>query len=194
MLTRRLALTALAASAALPAAAQAPSVRISTAAPASDFLARLLERLKSDLEPTLDVTVHPASTLFREGTEVAALQRGDLEMSTMTTFDVAQQIPELGFMKRGYLFRDYQHMRRAFEGPVGDAYRKTVADKMGIEILAVHYLGTRQLGLGQKRRVHTPADLAGAKLRMTAGPEWLLLGKALGASPLPLGMPELTWR
>jgi TRAP-type C4-dicarboxylate transport system substrate-binding protein len=28
-------------------------------------------------------------------------------------------------------------------------------------------------------------------MRMPAGPEWLLLGKALGVSPVPLGMPEV---
>ena len=101
MITRRLALTGLAAAAAAPALAQAPAIRISTAAPPSDFLARLLERLRTDLEGQLAVTVHPASTLFRQGTEVQALQRGNLEMSTMTTFEVAQQVPELGFLNRG---------------------------------------------------------------------------------------------
>ena len=116
MITRRLALTGLAAAAAAaPALAQAPAIRISTAAPPSDFLARLLERLKTDLDGQLAVTVHAASTLFRQGTEVQALQRGNLEMSTMTTFEVAQQVPELGFLNRGYLFRDYTHMRAAFE-------------------------------------------------------------------------------
>ena len=191
MITRRHSLAALAAAAATPAWAQAPAIRISTAAPPSDFLARLLERLKTDVEGQLAVSVHAASTLFRQGTEVQALQRGNLEMSTMTTFEVAQQVPELGFLNRGYLFRDYQHMHRVFEGPVGESYRKIVADKMGIEILAVHYLGTRQLGLRQKRKVRSPADLAGVKLRMAAGPEWLLLGRALGASPVPMGMPEV---
>jgi TRAP-type transport system periplasmic protein len=29
------------------------------------------------------------------------------------------------------------------------------------------------------------------KMRMPAGPEWLLLGRALGVSPVPLGMPEV---
>jgi tripartite ATP-independent transporter DctP family solute receptor len=192
MITRRLAVAALAAAAAVPASAQQPpTVRISTAAPPSDFLARLLERLKTDLDGQLAVSVHAASALFRQGTEVQALQRGNLEMSTMTTFEVAQQIPEMGFLNRGYLFRGYWHMRRVFDGPVGDAYRSAVAEKMGIEILAVHYLGTRQVGLRQKRKLQTPADLQGVKLRMTAGPEWLLLGRALGANPVPMGMPEL---
>jgi TRAP-type C4-dicarboxylate transport system substrate-binding protein len=119
------------------------------------------------------------------------LQRGNLEMSTMTTFEVAQQIPQLGLFNRGYLFKDYPHMRRVFDGPIGDEYRAIVSDKMGIEILATHYLGTRQVSLRTKRNVTTPADLAGVKLRMPAGPEWLVLGRALGVSPVPLGMPEV---
>ena len=64
------------------------------------------------------VESYPASTLFKQGTEVPALQRGNLEMSTMTTFEVAQQIPELGFLNRGYLFRDYDHMRHVIDGPL----------------------------------------------------------------------------
>jgi TRAP-type transport system periplasmic protein len=169
-------------------------IRISTAAPPSDFLAKALEQLKIDADAAnvgLNVSVHPASTLFKQGTEVPALQRGNLEMSTMTTFEVAQQVPALGLFNRGYLFKDYAHMRRVFDGPIGADYRKAVADTMGIEILATHYLGTRQVNLRQARPVKTPADLAGVKMRMPAGPEWLLLGRTLGVSPVPLGMPEV---
>jgi TRAP-type C4-dicarboxylate transport system substrate-binding protein len=175
--------------------AQAPvALRISTAAPPSDFLAKALEQLKGEIDGAglgLNVAVHSASTLFKQGTEVPALQRGNLEMSTMTTFEVAQQVPELGFFNRGYLFKDYAHLRRVFDGPQGEEYRKLVADKMGIEIIATHYLGTRQVSLRTKRAVKGPTDLAGVKLRMPAGPEWLLLGRTLGVSPLPLGMPEV---
>ena len=136
-------------------------IRISTAAPPSDFLAKALESLKADVEAAkvgLNVSVHPASTLFKQGTEVPALQRGNLEMSTMTTFEVAQQMPALGLFNRGYLFKDYAHMRRVFDGPIGADYRKAVADKMGIEILATHYLGTRQVNLRQKRAVNPGSD------------------------------------
>ena len=177
------------------AQAQAPTqIRISTAAPPSDFLAKALEQLKADVDAAsvgLDVSVHPASTLFKQGTEVPALQRGNLEMSTMTTFEVAQQIAELGYFNRGYLLRDYDQLFRVFDGAIGEDFRKTVAEKMGIVILATHYLGTRQVSLRQKRAVKAPADLAGIKMRMPAGPEWLLLGRTLGVTPVPLGMPEV---
>src|SRR5690348_11571128 len=72
-------------------AQQKTVLRFSTAAPPPDFLSRSLAMFKAELEkaaPEFDVQVYPGSQLFRQGTEVPALQRGNLEMGTMTTFEV----------------------------------------------------------------------------------------------------------
>jgi len=197
MMFFRLTGLAIAASIALvgSAAAQKIQLRFSTAAPPPDFLSKSLERFKEEAEKAapdqFDIKLHPGSSLFRQGTEVPAIQRGNLEMSTMTTFEVAQQIPEWGFFNRAFLFRDWDHVAKVMSGPIGERYKKDVADKMGIVILAPTYLGTRQLNLRAKRDVKGPADLAGVKLRMTGGPEWLLLGEALGVTPTPMAMPEV---
>src|SRR5258705_2426431 len=121
------------------------TVRFSTAAPPADFLAKALEAFKAEVEAAnvgVKVETHPASTLFRQGTEVPALQRGNLEMSTMTTFEVAQQMAEYGLFNRAYLFRDYDHLRGVFDGAIGATYRRALADKIGIEILSLAYLAT----------------------------------------------------
>jgi tripartite ATP-independent transporter DctP family solute receptor len=197
MMFFRLTGLAIAASIALvgSAAAQKIQLRFSTAAPPPDFLSKSLERFKEEVDKAapdqFDIKLHPGSSLFRQGTEVPAIQRGNLEMSTMTTFEVAQQIPEWGFFNRAFLFRDWDHVAKVMSGPIGERYKKDVADKMGIVILAPTYLGTRQLNLRTKRDVKGPADLAGVKLRMTGGPEWLLLGEALGVTPTPMAMPEV---
>jgi len=170
-------------------------LRFSTAAPPPDFLTKSLERFKEEVDKAapnqFEVRVHAGSSLFRQGTEVPAIQRGNLELSTMTTFEVAQQIAEWGFFNRAFLFRDWDHATKVMNGPIGERYRKEVADKMGIVILAPTYLGTRQVNLRTKREVKAPADLKGVKLRMAGGPEWLLLGEALGATPTPMAMPEV---
>src|SRR3954463_2373280 len=169
-------------------------LRFSTAAPPPDFLSRSLAMFKTELEksaPEFDVQVYPGSQLFRQGTEVPAMQRGNLEMSTMTTFEVAQQIPELGLFNRAYLFRDYDHAYRTFTGAPGKRYADAVAQKMSLVILAPTYLGTRQVNLRAVREVKGPPDLAGVKMRMPGGPDWLLLGQSLGVTPTPMGMPEV---
>jgi TRAP-type transport system periplasmic protein len=179
---------------AAPALAQKTVLRFSTAAPPADFLSRSMQQFKAELEksaPEFDVQLHYASSLFRQGTEVPAMQRGNLEMSTMTTFEVAQQVPELGFFNRAYLFRDYDHAYKTLSGPVGKRYTDLVAQKMDLLILAPTYLGTRQVALRTAREVKAPADLAGLKLRMPGGPDWLLLAQSIGATPTPMGMPEV---
>jgi TRAP-type transport system periplasmic protein len=177
-----------------PAGAQKMVLRVSTAAPPPDFLSCSLQQFKRELEaaaPELDVEIYPGSQLFRQGTEVPAMQRGNLEMSTMTTFEVAQQIPEFGFFNRAYLFRDYEHAYKTFTGPLGKRYADAVSQRMGISILVPTYLGTRQVNLRTARDVKGPQDLAGVKMRMPAGPDWLLLGQSLGVTPTPMGMPEV---
>src|SRR3954464_15967375 len=85
-------------------------LRFSTAAPPPDFLSRSLGMFKAELEkaaPYRLLQVYPGSQLFRQGTEVPALQRGNLEMRTMTTIGETQQIPEFGvFFRHGLFHRD----------------------------------------------------------------------------------------
>ena len=157
-LTRRALIAATALALALPAAAQAQTVRFSTAGPAGDFLYRGMERFAQavhDANVGLIVETHPASSLFRQGTEVPAIQRGNLEMSTMAAPEIAGQIPSWGFLSRAFLFRDYDHMMAVMTGPIGQQLAADVAEQMGIEILAVAYLGTRQLALRTARRFGT---------------------------------------
>src|SRR5213082_3049429 len=138
--------------AATGALAQKTVLRVSTAAPPPDFLSRSLGQFKAELEkaaPEFDVQVYPGSQLFRQGTEVPALQRGNLEMSTMTTFEVEQQLPEYGVLSAGYAFRDYDHMHKVFDGPIGKDYTDAVSKAMGIQIIDTVYLGTRQMNLAK---------------------------------------------
>jgi tripartite ATP-independent transporter DctP family solute receptor len=199
MLTRRnVVLGALAAPMVLRprhAAAQGVQFRISSAAAEQDWLSRALQRFKASIDQALpgqfNISVHVNASLFRQGTEVPALQRGNLEMSTMTTFEIEQQLPQWGALSAGYGFRDYAQMRAALTGPIGAELAASVAERMGIQIVDVVYLGTRQVTLRQAREVRTPADLSGVKLRMPPGPGWLALAKGLGASPVSMGMPEV---
>jgi TRAP-type transport system periplasmic protein len=178
-------------------AADAPAqtlLRISTPAVPDDWHVKMLYVFKDDLAktaPRLQVQIHHSGTLFRQGAEVVAMQRGNLEMALLSMQDIARQLPEYSIFTAGYLMRDPAHLRKTWGGPIGDEVRRRVAQEMGIELLQVVYLGTRELGLSEPRTVKTPADLAGVKLRMPGSKEWLFLGQALGASATPLAFTEV---
>ena len=64
-------------------------------------------------------------------------------------------------------------------------------DQLGIHILGPTYFGTRQVGLKPDKKIKTPADMAGIKLRMPGGDAWQFLGTALGANPTPMAYAEV---
>jgi tripartite ATP-independent transporter DctP family solute receptor len=182
--------------AALGAPVQAQTVlRISTPAVPDDWHVKMLYVFKDSLAKAapgrFDVQVHHSGTLFKQGAEVVAMQRGNLEMALLSMQDIARQLPEYSIFTAGYLIRDPEHLRKVYGGPIGEEVRRRTAEAMGIELLQAVYLGTRHVSLREPRQVRTPADLAGVKLRMPGSKEWLFLGQALGASATPLAFTEV---
>jgi tripartite ATP-independent transporter DctP family solute receptor len=129
-------------------------------------------------------------TVFKESLDKAA-PNGNLELTTVSAFDIAKLVPEFSIFTAGYIVRDPQHQQKVFNGPIGDELFKTVAEKMEITVLSTAYLGTRQVNLREARNVRTPADLKGIKLRMPGSKEWLFLGETLGATATPLAFGEV---
>lgn len=137
------------------------------------------------------VQIHLNASLFKQGAEPAAMARGNLELATISAFDIAKVVPEFSIFTAGYVVRDPAHQQKIFEGPIGAEVFQKVSDKMDITVLSTLYLGTRQLNLREPRVVRTPADLKGIKLRMPGTKEWLFLGQALGATATPLAFGEV---
>ena len=179
-----------------PAFAAPPTVlRISTPAVPDDWHVKMLyvfkEELRKSLPGRFDVQVHHSGTLFRQGTEPVAMQRGNLEMALLSMQDIARQIPEYSIFTAGYLIRDPDHLSKVYGGSIGEEVSRRTVEVMGIRLLQAVYLGTRQVQLREPRRVRVPADLAGVKLRMPGAKEWLFLGEALGANPTPMPFTEV---
>ena len=180
----------------LSALAQSKTVlRISSPAVPDDWHAKMWTVFRDSLEKSapgeFDVQINLNATLFKQGAESAAMARGNLELATLSAFDIAKFVPEFSVFTAGYMVRDPAQQQKIFQGPIGTEMFKTVADKMDVTPLATAYLGTRQLNLREVRNVKTPADLKGVKLRMPGSKEWLFLGEALGATATPLAFGEV---
>ena len=180
----------------LPELAQTKTVlRISTPAVPDDWHAKMWTVFKEQLEKTapgeFDVQINLNATLFKQGTEPAAMARGNLELSSISAFDIAKLVPEFSIFTAGYVVRDPDQQQKIFNGPIGAELFKLVSEKMEVTPLATVYLGTRQINLREAKPVKVPADLKGVKLRMPGSKEWLFLGEALGATATPLAFGEV---
>jgi TRAP-type C4-dicarboxylate transport system substrate-binding protein len=193
---RRSVLTAAAAALAapaLPALAQQARRRIRFTAVFSDqdIRAEAMRGFQRDLANEFEVELHLNATLFRQGTELVAIQRGNVEMANLAPQDFSRQIPAWSVMASAYLFRDVDHMNKVFASPIGEDFKKMARDQLNVQVLGPLYFGTRHVNLKPRRRIATPADMAGIKLRMPPGETWQFLGEALGANPTPVAFAEL---
>ncbi len=197
-LDRRTALkagAALAASAALPvtleSAAQAKTLRFAAVFSDKDIRAGMIQMFAKEVEGDFKVEPYLNGSLFKQGTELVALQRDNLEMGNIAPQDISKQLPAWSLLTSAYLFRDANHLAHFWSSELGAQYKKQAEEQVKIKILGPTFFGTRQVGLKPNKKINTPADLAGIKLRMPPGDAWQLLGRSLGANPTPMAYAEV---
>jgi TRAP-type C4-dicarboxylate transport system substrate-binding protein len=182
---------ALAAAYALPAWAQAkPTMRFAAVFSDKDIRADMIRMLARDIAGDFNLEPFFNATLFKQGTELVALQRDNLELGNIAPQDISKQVPAWSILTSAYLFRDANHLNSFFASDLGAQMKKMAEDQVKIKILGPTFFGTRQVGLKPKKKISTPADMAGIKLRMPPGDAWQLLGRSLGANPTPMAFAE----
>lgn len=175
----------------LPAWAQdKPTLKLAAVFSDRDIRADMVRQWAKDVEA--DVTIQPflGGTLYRQGTELVALQRDNLELANVAPQDISKQIPAWSILTSAYLFRDANHLNAFFASDLATEMKQMAEEQLKVKILAPVFFGTRQVGLKGRKKVATPADLAGIKLRMPPGEAWQLLGRSLGANPAPMAYAE----
>jgi len=168
-----------------------PTLRFAAVFSEKDIRADMIRMLAKDIEADFKLEAFYGGTLFKQGTELVALQRDNLEMGNIAPQDISKQLPAWSILTSAYLFRDANHLNAFFAGDLGAQMKKMVEDKLKVKILGPTFFGTRQVGLKPKKKIATPADLAGIKLRMPPGDAWQLLGRSLGANPTPMAYAEV---
>jgi TRAP-type C4-dicarboxylate transport system substrate-binding protein len=184
---------ALALSSLLPARAwaQQPTLRFAAVFSDRDIRARMIETFAKEVAADFKVEPFFNGSLFKQGTELVALQRNNLELGNIAPQDISNQLPAWSILTSAYLFRDANHLNAFFGSDLGAQMKKMVEDQLKVKILGPTFFGTRQVGLKPKKKITTPADMAGIKLRMPGGDAWQFLGKALGANPTPMAYAEV---
>jgi TRAP-type C4-dicarboxylate transport system substrate-binding protein len=166
-------------------------LRFSSAFTEQDLRAEAYRNFAAAIKDGYDFEPFWGNTLFKQGTELVALQRGNLEMVNLAPADISKQIPAWSLMTSAYLFRDADHLKRVFKSDVGREFIKLARDQLGIQIVTPVYFGSRHVNLKPDKTIRTPADLAGIKLRMPPGEFWQFLGESIGVNPTPVAFAEV---
>ena len=168
-----------------------PKLRFSAVFSEQDIRAEMMKMFADAVKDDFTFEGYYGGNLFKQGTELVAIQRGNLDMGNIAPQDISKQIPAWSIVTAGYLFRDAAHVKAFFTSDSGAELMKMTEDQLGVKIFGPTYFGVRQVGLKPDKEIKTPADMAGIKLRMPGGDAWQFLGQALGANPTPMAYAEV---
>ena len=166
-------------------------MRFSAAFNEQDMRADAYKAFGAAMKNDFEFQPYWSNTLFKQGTELVALQRANLDMANLAPQDISKQLPAWSLLTSAYLFRDAAHLKKTFKSEVGQEFIKLARDQLGIEVIAPVYFGSRHVNLKPDRQIRTPADLAGVKLRMPPGEFWQFLGESIGVNPTPVAFTEV---
>ena len=175
------------------AQAQEKTIKFATQNPKGHPIVMGLEKFKELVEAKsggkIKVNLFPGGVLGSDQANVAALQGGTLEMVSMNSGILANQVKEFAIFDFPFMFGGETEADAVLDGAFGHKMHKMLTDK-GLIGLTYFELGFRQI-TNSKRPITKVEDLEGLKLRVIPNPinvDWV---KALGANPTPLPFPEV---
>jgi TRAP-type transport system periplasmic protein len=148
------------------------------------------DRLQAEFSDGVDVKYvwNVMDLGYKGGDLLWMAERGILTLSYQSTSYLADRVPELEFADLPFLFEDVEHARAAWDGKLGDYLTRKIEERIpGYRVLGYFENGYRHIS-NKLRAVHTPADLAGMRIRLMPGAMHRRSFEALGAEPHSLDL------
>lgn len=149
-----------------------------------------LPRLKAATDGQVVTQFYPDNQLGQEADVVSQVKMGVVDMMLVGTPIWTNIVPECGVFDLGYLFQDYDHLRRTSETPAAKALEQLLITKAGAHFPAWgRNLGARNFLT--KFAFKEPAELAGRKIRSLPNPVVTETVRLMGAAATPMAFGEI---
>jgi tripartite ATP-independent transporter DctP family solute receptor len=168
-------------------------VKFGTAAPEDTPWAKQLSRLKARFDKEsagkVKLKLFLGSVKGGEDAMVRQCAQGSLQAIGVTTAALAILVPELDVFELPYRFSSQEEADRVLDDPEVWALVTKLLAKKGMVPYLFSENGWRNFA-SKSRAVKAPSDLRGMKMRSQENRVHIETWKALGASPVPISIPE----
>lgn len=137
----------------------------------------------------IEVKVYPGAQLGNERETNEAILEGSVHIG-VGAGAMANLAPIYNIVQVPFLIQGQDHMEAIALGDVGKKLAAKIEEQAGFRVLAWFSTGDSPIETS-KVPVHTPADLAGVKIRVIEAPVLIDAMKALGANPTPMGYTQV---
>ena len=137
----------------------------------------------------IEIINYPNATLGNEPELLENVKEGSLDMAIVDPTVGTTFCKELELFSLPFIFRDYQHWQKVFDGEIGKEYAQMIEEKTGIKMLGVWGGSTRNV-IATKKQVKSIEDLQGFKLRLAPSDLKFKVWQAVGTLPVSIAFGE----
>lgn len=148
----------------------------------------MAERVREKSAGRMQVQIFPSEQLGNEKECIEALQLGYLAMTKTSSAPMESFVPQMQVFGIPYLFRDSEHLWKVLNGPIG---KKLLLAGESKRLRGLCYYDAGARSFYAKKQIHSPADLAGMKIRVQNSIMSMKMVQAMGGSPTPVPWGEL---
>lgn len=123
---------------------------------------------------------------WRDTIEGLSMGINEIVLESLGTLDAYSDMANIDAVP--YLYRDVEHFKKAWYGPIGEKILKTVGDEGNFKLIGAQNRGARIVT--SKVPFNNLAELKGLKLRVPNIQVYIETWKTLGATPTPLAFTE----
>lgn len=149
---------------------------------------KIAELVEERTDGKLVIKIFPSSQLGNAQKLIEGLVLGTLDFAMTTTAVLGQFEQKLLVFGFPYMMRDRAHAYKALD-TIGMELGENLEAK-GIKVLGYFENGIRHM-INNKRKINSPDDMKGLKMRVMSTPVYIELMKSLGADPTPMAFGEV---
>ena len=149
----------------------------------------LADRLDVATDGRIRLQIYPGAQLGDERDMLEITIFGGIDVSRTSMAPLNSIVPETGVFSLPFLFRSTEHMRQVLDGPIGEEILASLAPH-GLVGLAYYDAGARSM-YNTSHPIHSPADMAGMKVRVMNSEIFVDMIAALGGNATPMGFGQV---
>lgn len=146
---------------------------------------QMASKVKERTNGAIEIQVFGNRQLGEERDNVEGLQLGTVDLTVVSTGPLVGLVPEVGIVDLPFLFTSSEHAYKVLDGEIGKELLRKFEPK-GIVGVGFMENGWRMLTTSAKKKVVTPADFRGLKIRTMENRIHMSGFRNMGASPVPM--------
>ncbi|CAO4137064.1 Sialic acid-binding periplasmic protein SiaP [Methylorubrum extorquens] len=149
-----------------------------------------IDRIREASGGRLEIRLFPANQLGADTDLLAQVRSGAVEFLNLSASVLATFLPVASLTNLGFVFKDYDSVWAATDGPLGAYVREQIGRTPILTVSKAWDNGFRHV-TSSTQEIRTPDDIRGFKIRVPQAPMQTSLCRALEAGATPINFNEL---